>query len=55
LVHEAGGRLTGLDAAAPRYNQETPRHGALVAANDRLLPALLAAVEEAERQVSRGR
>jgi myo-inositol-1(or 4)-monophosphatase len=55
LVHEAGGRLAGFDAAAPTYNQETPRHGALVAANQRLLPALLAAVEEAERQVSRGR
>jgi myo-inositol-1(or 4)-monophosphatase len=53
LVHEAGGRLTGLDAAAPRYNQEIPRHGALAAANDRLLPVIAAAVAEAAREVAR--
>ncbi len=55
LVHEAGGRITGLDGTAPRYNQEVPRHGALVAANERLLPALRATMETAAREVSRGR
>jgi myo-inositol-1(or 4)-monophosphatase len=54
LVHEAGGRLAGLDAAAPLYNQEIPRHGALAAANEGLLPAIVAAVTEAAREVARG-
>ncbi len=53
LVHEAGGRLTGLDGAALRYNQEIPRHGALAAANKGLQPILLAAVAEAGREVAR--
>ena len=39
LVHEAGGRLTGLDGAAPRYNREIPRHGVLAAANARAAAA----------------
>ena len=54
LVHEAGGRLTELDGRALRYNEETPRHGALAAANETLLPVLLAAVRAAEREVARG-
>ena len=41
LVHEAGGRLTGLDGAALRYNQEIPRHGALAAANQELQPLVV--------------
>jgi myo-inositol-1(or 4)-monophosphatase len=55
LVHEAGGRLTGLDGAALRYNQEIPRHGALAAANDKLQSALLAKVAEAGREIAQRR
>ncbi len=55
LVHEAGGRLTGLDGIAPRYNLAVPRHGALVAANPRLHADLLAMVERAGREVAHGR
>ncbi|MGH6923407.1 MAG: 3'(2'),5'-bisphosphate nucleotidase CysQ [Propylenella sp.] len=54
LVHEAGGRLSELDGAAPRYNREIPRHGALAAANEGLLPVLLEAMGEAAREVARG-
>ena len=32
ILNEAGGRLTDLDGNEPRYNCETPRHAALVAA-----------------------
>ena len=52
LVHEAGGRLTGLDGSIPRYNREIPRHGALAAASAGLHPALLAAVWAAEQEVA---
>ncbi len=55
LVHEAGGRLAELNGEAPKYNQEIPRHGALAAANVKLLPAVLATMEEAAREVARGR
>jgi myo-inositol-1(or 4)-monophosphatase len=55
LVHEAGGRLTGLDGAALRYNQEIPRHGVLAAANDKLQPILLAAVAEAGQEIAQRR
>ena len=55
LVHEAGGRLTGLDGAALRYNQEVPRHGALAAANTMLQPILLARVAEAGQEIARRR
>ena len=55
LVHEAGGRLTGLDGAALRYNQEIPRHGALAAANDELQPILLAAVAKAGQEIAQRR
>jgi myo-inositol-1(or 4)-monophosphatase len=54
LVHEAGGRLTALDGAKPRYNLEIPRHAALAAANPALHPRLLASAAEAARQVARG-
>lgn len=54
LVHEAGGRLTGLDGSVPLYNQEVPRHGALAAANETLQPKVLAAAAEASREVARG-
>ena len=50
LVHEAGGRLTDLAGAAPRYNRETPHHGVLAAANGDLLPGLVAALEDAGRE-----
>jgi myo-inositol-1(or 4)-monophosphatase len=55
LVHEAGGRLTGLDGLPPRYDRESVRHAALAAANGELQPGLLAAVAEAEREIARGR
>jgi myo-inositol-1(or 4)-monophosphatase len=55
LVHEAGGRLTGLDGNPPLYNKAEPRHGVLAAANSRLHPRLLAVVEAAGREVARGR
>jgi myo-inositol-1(or 4)-monophosphatase len=55
LVHEAGGLLTELDGSAPRYNQETSRHGVLAAAGKALQPMLLASAAEAEREVARGR
>jgi myo-inositol-1(or 4)-monophosphatase len=55
LVHEAGGRLTGPDGRVPTYNREVPRHDVLAAANPELQPALLAAVNEAARDVARGR
>lgn len=55
LVHEAGGRVTGLDGAPPRYNRNIPRHGALAATNKQLQPELLAVVKEAEREVASGR
>jgi len=55
LVHEAGGRIAELDGTVPRYNQEIPRHGALGAAPEKLLPTLLATMEKAAREVSRGR
>jgi myo-inositol-1(or 4)-monophosphatase len=54
LVHEAGGRLTGLDGEKPRYNRENVRHGVLAAANESLHPLLLALVAEAEQEVGRG-
>lgn len=55
LVHEAGGRLTGVDGAAPSYNGDIPRHGTLAASNPKLQPMLLAAVRSAEDEVARGR
>ena len=54
LVHEAGGRLTGLDGLPPRYNQPVPRHGVLVAANLSLHRSLLELVEKTGREVARG-
>jgi myo-inositol-1(or 4)-monophosphatase len=55
LVHEAGGRLTGLDGLPPRYDRESVRHGTLVAANGELQPDILTAVAEAEREIARSR
>jgi myo-inositol-1(or 4)-monophosphatase len=55
LVHEAGGRVSELDGTAPRYNKKNPRHGALAAANERLLPAVLTMVGKAAREVARGK
>ena len=42
IVHEAGGRLSGLDALAVRYNQPQPRHNILIAAHPELHARLLA-------------
>jgi myo-inositol-1(or 4)-monophosphatase len=53
LVHEAGGRLTGLDGAAPLYNQAIPRHGVLAAAGSGLQPIVLSKVAEAVREIGR--
>jgi myo-inositol-1(or 4)-monophosphatase len=50
LVHEAGGRLTDLDGAAPLYNRDTTRHGVLAAGNAALLPQLLARLREVARE-----
>jgi myo-inositol-1(or 4)-monophosphatase len=54
LVHEAGGRLTGLDEISPCYNQAVPRHGVLVAANLELHPRILTMVKDAGREIARG-
>jgi myo-inositol-1(or 4)-monophosphatase len=51
LVHEAGGRLTGLEGKAPVYNRSTLRHGALVAGG----PAIHAALLDAVALVARAR
>jgi myo-inositol-1(or 4)-monophosphatase len=51
IVHEAGGRLTGLDGEVLIYNRPLPRHGVLVAAGARLHPRILA---EAQRLVGTG-
>jgi myo-inositol-1(or 4)-monophosphatase len=45
IVHEAGGRLTGLDGKVLIYNRPLPRHGVLVAAGARLHPRILAEVQ----------
>lgn len=45
IVHESGGRLTGLDGALPKYNQARPRHGALVATGRKLYAAVIAALK----------
>ncbi len=55
LVHEAGGRLTELDGLPPRYNREVLQHGVLVATNSSLHAHMLATVENASREVARGR
>jgi len=55
LVHEAGGRLVGLDGAAPLYNRDVPRHDVLAASNGMLQSRIVAAVSDAAREVQRGR
>ena len=54
LVHEAGGRLTGLEGTPPVYNRSSLRHGVLAAGNAVLHAALLEALAPvaAERQES---
>ncbi|NNM72966.1 inositol monophosphatase family protein [Enterovirga aerilata] len=44
ILHEAGGALTTLAGAVPRYNQPEPSHGELAAAPQRLHQDLLAAI-----------
>jgi myo-inositol-1(or 4)-monophosphatase len=48
LVHEAGGRLAGLDGVRPRYNRPERRHPALLAATPELSEAMAALVAMAE-------
>jgi myo-inositol-1(or 4)-monophosphatase len=48
LVHEAGGRLAGLDGMRPRYNGPERRHPALLAATPELSDAMAALVAMAE-------
>jgi myo-inositol-1(or 4)-monophosphatase len=55
LVHEAGGRLTGLDGAAPRYNRETLTHGVLGAANGALQDELLSVLRTVAENRAAGR
>lgn len=47
IVHEAGGRFTGLDGEIPQYNAERPRHGVLAAAPAAMQGDLLAALRRA--------
>jgi myo-inositol-1(or 4)-monophosphatase len=44
ILEEAGGSLTGFDAAPPPYNQPEPIHGELLAAPRRLHPHLIEAM-----------
>jgi myo-inositol-1(or 4)-monophosphatase len=44
IVHEAGGRLTGLDGTRPAYNQPEPVHGELLASARQLHPILIEAM-----------
>lgn len=53
LVHEAGGKLTGLDGVAPSYNRGVPVHGVLAAANLRLHRELLPVLGKVARERSR--
>lgn len=53
LVHEAGGRLAGLDGAMPVYNRESTRHGVLAAANVTLQPKLMDRLAEVVRERDR--
>jgi myo-inositol-1(or 4)-monophosphatase len=48
LVHEAGGRLAGLDGIRPLYNRQERRHPALLAATPELSDAMAALVAMAE-------
>ena len=48
LVHEAGGRLAGLDGTRPRYNRQERRHPALLAATPELSDAMATLVAMAE-------
>jgi myo-inositol-1(or 4)-monophosphatase len=49
ILNEAGGCLTDLDGNQPRYNCETPRHAALVAAPAALHAELVNAARRAKR------
>jgi myo-inositol-1(or 4)-monophosphatase len=49
ILNEAGGRLTDLDGNKPRYNCETPRHPALVAAPAAFHAELIDAARRAKR------
>jgi myo-inositol-1(or 4)-monophosphatase len=44
IVHEAGGRLSGLDGGPPVYNGAEPVHGELAAASSRLHPLVMEAM-----------
>jgi myo-inositol-1(or 4)-monophosphatase len=49
ILNEAGGRLTDLDGNQPRYNCETPRHAALVAAPAAFHAELVTTARRAKR------
>lgn len=49
VLREAGGVLCDVDGAAPVYNAADPRHGALVAASARLIPAAVKALRALDR------
>jgi myo-inositol-1(or 4)-monophosphatase len=53
IVHEAGGRLTGLAGEKLIYNRPLPRHGMLVAAGAALYPRILAATRALQRRKDR--
>ncbi len=53
IVHEAGGRLTGLAGETLIYNRPLPRHGMLVAAGAALHPRILAATQALQRRKDR--
>jgi myo-inositol-1(or 4)-monophosphatase len=49
ILHEAGGKLTGLDGRAPVYNRRDLEHGALAAASAATHADLVAAIVRAQR------
>jgi myo-inositol-1(or 4)-monophosphatase len=48
ILHEAGGKLTGLDGRAPVYNRRDLKHGTLAAASAATHAELVAAVVQAQ-------
>jgi myo-inositol-1(or 4)-monophosphatase len=55
IVHEAGGRLSGLDGAPPVYNGAEPIHGELAAASSRLHPLVMEAMRTHSPSTARRR
>ncbi|QRM28585.1 3'(2'),5'-bisphosphate nucleotidase CysQ [Microvirga sp. VF16] len=44
ILHEAGGRLTGLDGSTPAYNKPQPSHDEMIAVASRLHPRAIGAM-----------